>query len=62
MFEENIDNESLMILIKILELSFNLRVFKISDLIFDKNGKIKKEEYKDSFEYIFKLWQSGRLC
>lgn len=62
MFEENTDNESLKRLIRILELSFNLRVFKISDLIFNKNGRLKKDEYRDSFEYIFNLWQSGRLC
>ena len=62
MFEENTDDESLKRLIRILELSFNLRVFKMSDLIFNKNGRLKKEEYRDSFEYIFNLWQSGRLC
>jgi hypothetical protein len=62
MFEKNIDDESLKRLIRILELSFNLRIFKISDLIFNKNGGLKKEEYKDSFEYIFNLWQSGKLC
>tara|TARA_Y100001960_G_scaffold334152_1_gene445922 strand:+ start:1086 stop:1475 length:390 start_codon:yes stop_codon:yes gene_type:complete len=61
MFEEDLDNKSLRRLIRIIELSFNIRIFKISNLIFDRNGKIKKEEYKDSFEYIYSLWQSGKI-